>query len=607
MAGAIWVADAPSRALDSRGPDMPPKPHAKSSASAAALGFAGQTPEPGDAATPAALGKLESAISELKALTVAPLLRRAVAALRADDPKGGAEWALKALHQDERSGMAWYVLAVARERAGDFSNSLKAYQAALALLPDQSEVANDLGRLAFRMGMKDVAEQLFRRFLETHPDSLEAANNLACAVRDQGRSGDAIDILKAAIKLNPADALLWNTLGTVVCEQGDVATSITFYEEAMRLDPSFAKARYNRGNARLALGDLDAAMADCEAAMALAPAQDDRLMMQLARSTINIAHGRIGEGWDDYEARLNPQFAGATLFLIDAPAWTPGTPLKGKTFVLMGEQGLGDEVLFGNMIPDLLDAVGPDGRLILAVEPRLVALFQRSFPTAEVVGHGTYAVQGRTYRGAPELDGRKDLDLWAPMASPLRQFRRDLAAFPARDGYLTPDPARVAHWRRVLADAPAGRKVGVLWKSMKLDAGRQRYYSPFELWAPVLRTPGVTFVNIQYGDCAAEIGWAQRELGVSLWTPPGIDLKNDLDDIAALTSALDLTLGFANATSNIAAACAAPTWIISVPGAWTRLGTDRMPWYPNARIFLPPAFGRWEQTMSEVAVAVAAL
>jgi tetratricopeptide (TPR) repeat protein len=503
--------------------------------------------------------------------------------------------------------MAWYVLAVARERAGDFTSSLKAYQCALALLPDQSEVANDLGRLAFRMGMKDVAEQLFRRFLETHPDSTEAANNLACAVRDQGRSADAIDVLRAAIARNPADPLLWNTLGTVVCEQGDMPSAITFYEEAMRLDPAFAKARYNRGNARLALGDLGAALDDCAAAMALAPAEDDRLMMQLARSTINIAQGRLGEGWDDYEARLNPQFAGATLFLIDAPLWTPGTPLAGKTFVLMGEQGLGDEVLFGNMIPDLLDAVGPDGRLVLAVEPRLVTLFQRSFPSAEVVGHATYAVQGRTYRGAPALDGRKDLDLWAPMASPLRHFRRDLAAFPTQGGYLTPDPDRVAHWRQTLADAPAGLKVGVLWKSMKLDAGRQRYYSPFQLWAPVLRTPGATFVNIQYGDCAAELAWAERELGVGLWTPPGIDLKNDLDDIAALTSALDLTLGFANATSNIAAACGAPTWIVSVPGAWTRLGTDRMPWYPHARIFLPPAFGRWEETMAEVAGALGAL
>src|SRR5580704_10700520 len=120
---------------------MPAKSAVRSSASAAAMGFAPE-PQPAtgteDAASPAALAKLEGAVAELKALAVAPMLRRAIDALRAEDAKGGSEWALKALQQDERSGMGWYVLAVARERAGDFSNSLKAYQAALSLPPDQS-------------------------------------------------------------------------------------------------------------------------------------------------------------------------------------------------------------------------------------------------------------------------------------------------------------------------------------------------------------------------------------------------------------------------------------------------------------------------------------
>ena len=594
---------------------MPDRSVARSFASIAALDPAAAPPAPsadaalaGDAASPAALAKLDGAIAELKALAVVPLLRRAVEALRADDPQRGGEWALKALQQDERSGMAWYVLAVARERAGDFATSLKCYQSALALLPDQSEVAGDLGRLAYRMGMKDVAEQLFRRFLATHPDSQEALNNLACAVRDQNRPSEAIDILKLAIGQNPSDPLLWNTLGTVLCEQGDIASALTFYEEVLRLDPRFAKARYNRGNAHLAVGDLDAALADCDAAMLDASAEDDRLMMRLARSTILIAQGRIGEGWDDYEARLEPNFAGATLFLIDAPVWTPGADLAGKTFVLMGEQGLGDEILFANMLPDIVDAVGPAGKVILAVEPRLVSLFQRSFPTIEVLPHATYAVQGRTYRGAPALDGRGGIDLWAPLASPLRQFRRDLASFPEdRVGFLKADPDRVAHWRRELAALGDGRKVGVLWKSMKIDGGRSRYFSPFQLWAPVLRTPGVTFVNVQYGDCDAELAFAARTFGVDFWRPPGIDLKDDLDEVAALTSALDLTVGFANATSNIAAACGAPSWFISTPGAWTRLGTTRMPWYPQARVFLPPAFGHWGETMAEVAAALAEL
>jgi tetratricopeptide (TPR) repeat protein len=583
--------------------------NAKSSASAAAMGFtsADTAALPPDPESQDALARLEGAISELKALTIAAMLRDAINALHAEDPKTASDFALKALNQDPQSGMAWYVLAVAREKAGDFTHSIKAYESALALLPDQSEVANDLGRLAFRMGMKELAEQLFRRYLEAHPDAYGTMNNLATAVRDQGRAAEAIEILRAAVKGAPGDPMLWNTLGTVVSEQGDHPTAIVFFDEALRLDPGFAQARYNRGNAKLELCDAAGALEDCEGALELARAEDDRAMMRLARSTIKIVLGRIGEGWDDYEARLDPQFNNATMFVVDErPLWTPDTPLSGKTLLVMGEQGLGDEVLFAGMLTDVLQALGPGGKLVLAVEDRLVTLFQRSFPAAEVVPHFTFRQHGRNYRAAPAAGDFGRFDLWVPMASLLRRFRRRLEDFPDRPAFLTPDPDRVAHWRAALAGAQGGRKVGILWKSMKMEFARQRYYSPFELWSPVLKTPGVSFVNVQYGDCGAEIEWARRELAVDIWTPPGIDLKDDLDDIAALSTALDLTMGFANATSNIAAAVGAPTWIISVPGAWTRLGTDRMPWYPQARVFSPPNLANWAPTMTNVAEALAA-
>jgi hypothetical protein len=230
-----------------------------------------------------------------------------------------------------------------------------------------------------------------------------------------------------------------------------------------------------------------------------------------------------------------------------------------------------------------------------------VSLFQRSFPQALVCAHATYDIEAKSYRVAPHVD-QSQIDLWAPMGSLTRKYRRQVADFPARNpGFLTPDPVRVAHWREVLKTAPAGRKVGILWKSMKLDGTRWQQFSPFQQWAPVLRTPGICFVNLQYGDCSQELALARAELGVDIWTPPGIDLKQDLDDLAALSCALDLTIGFANATSNIAAACGAPIWLIAVPGAWVQCGTDGYPWYPQARTFAPARLGEWDEVMAQVA------
>jgi hypothetical protein len=354
---------------------------------------------------------------------------------------------------------------------------------------------------------------------------------------------------------------------------------------------------------KLGLGDPEGALEDCDEAMKLVITADDRQMMRLARSSYQLAMSRLGEGWDDYEARLSPQFADVTNFFIDRPRWSPGADVAGKTVLVVGEQGLGDEILFANVLPDLLEKLGPEGKLRIAVEPRLVPLFQRSFPTAEVTWHTTHVWATRPLRSAPNTD-HASADLWTPMGSLMREFRRTLDDFPAHKGFLKPDPKRVAHWRKVLKTAPAGPKVGLLWKSATNKDARQRYFSPFSQWAPVLKTPGVSFINLQYGDCSEELAQAEEEFGVRIWTPPGIDLKKDLDDVAALCAAMDLVVGFANASFNLAASSGTPVWLISTPGSWPRLGTDRYPWYPQARVFITPTYGDWDGVMALIGDAL---
>ncbi|MFZ5718293.1 MAG: tetratricopeptide repeat protein [Pseudomonadota bacterium] len=589
---------------------MSPKPSptqtsaAALAAAQAATGVSGGVV--GEAGSRDAVAQLSAAVAGLKGMAARPLLQRAVEAIHAQDWPAAAQWATKALGADERSGFGWYLLGIAQERRGDFASSVQAYEAALKLTPDNPDIAKDLGRLAYRMGMKPQAEKLFRLFLAQRPDHQEGINNLACALRDQGRYAEAVEVLRPAIVNDPSAVLLWNTMGTVMSEQGDFANAEVFFQEALRLDPGFFRARYNLGNARVMQGDAAGALEACDAALKRVTAPDDRQMMRLARATILMSLGRIGEGWDEYEARHDPSFSGTTQYLFDRPRWEPGADLAGRSLLVAAEQGLGDEILFSNVLPDVIERLGPDGRLTLAVEPRLIALFQRTYPQARVVAHATYDVGGRLVCHAPDLQDDLDgIDLWVPMGSLLREHRRTLDAFPERVGLLTPDPDRVAHWRQVLAEhAPAGPKVGLLWKSAVSRDARHRYFSPFNAWAPVLKTPGVVFVNLQYGDCADELAAAERDLGVRIWPPPDIDLKQDLDEVAALCAAMDLVVGFANATLNIAAAVGAPTWLISTPNAWPRLGTGRYPFYPQVRVFLPERLGDWSTVMGEVAEAL---
>ncbi len=553
--------------------------------------------------------RLQAGLAELERIreaTVLPLLREAVRAVRAEQPLKGAELALEALSLNERSGLAWHVLGVCRERADDFTSALRCYEAAAALTPDEPELGHDIGRLAYRMGFLDQAERLFRNYLAINPSSPDGSNNLANVMRDRFRFDDAVEVLRAAIHRTPTSPLLWNTLGTCLAEQGDMETALVFFDEALRIDPTFCKALYNKANALLAQNEPALAIETCDAAIHHGALDSELSMMRLARSTMLLSAGQLGAGWDAYEARLEPHYADVTLFAAEAEAYAPSTDLTGKTLCLIGEQGLGDEILFANAIPDVLGALGPEGRLILAVEPRLATLMKRSFPAAEIIPHATLRIEHHTVRTIMRDAGWAGVDLWAPLAAPLRRFRRTLEDFPDRRAFLVPDPDRVAHWDGVLSALGPERKVGLVWKSGVKATNRARHYAPFEAYAPLFSAQDCRFINLQYGETDEEIAYAASVFGAELWSPPGMDLKNDLDELAALMCALDLVIGPANAATNLSAAVGRETWLISIPSAWPRLGTDLYPWYPAVRAFIPDRYNAWEPLMQEVGDALAA-
>ncbi len=557
----------------------------------------------GDSASSEALERLKRATQDMKNAENSKLLNRAIQAVHQQEFDKADKLALKLLATDDRLGLAWHVLAIAREKKGDYASSLRAYEAALALLTDHGSVAGDLGRLALRIGMPELAVGFFAHFRLSRPNDLEAANNLASALRELNRESEAIEVLKDAIATHPESPALWNTLGTVVCNTGDAAGSIVFFDEALSMDPLYSKALHNRAFAKSDMGDVEGALADAIEAMKRPSTPHDHAIMEFAYSTLLLALGRLEEGWKAYDARFSRELTDAPMFYVAGTRWS-GQDLNGKRLLLSAEQGLGDEVMLANLLADTKALLGPEGKLTLAVEPRLIPLFQRSYPDIEVTRHRTVSYEGRVWRTFPEITDYSQFDYWAAMGDFLPSLRGAVEAFPDRRAFLTPDAERVAYWKAELENLGPTPKVGMLWKSANLTSERARQFSAFEVWEPVLKTPGVTFVNLQYGDCEAEIAFAKEAFGIEIWQPPGIDLKKDLDDVMALCAAVDLVVGYSNATMNLAGAVGTPSFMLTGAASWTRLGTDYYPWYPSVRCFVTRQYGHWEEAMANMAGAL---
>tara|TARA_R110000868_G_scaffold219607_1_gene470729 strand:+ start:32454 stop:34238 length:1785 start_codon:yes stop_codon:yes gene_type:complete len=555
----------------------------------------------GQISTHIRMGVLPKAQRE-KARKATSLVTRAIRVSDEGDHQEASRYALKALSIAPEMALTNHAVGLILFRVGRLSKALEYYERAWKIDPKDAEIYLNMGIVAWKLDMLSAAEKFYRLCVQLDPENLHGVINLASVLRDQARIEDAIEILRASIFLHPENVDLWNSLGTVLAEAGDPKGAATFFAEALRLKPDFARAHNNMANMYELIGEPDKAVEHFEEALKNPQDEIDKATMEHGRSLLLLACGRIEEGWAAQQCRLDLNNAQATIFAMNCPRWESHdlADIRGKTVVLVGEQGLGDEVLFLNTAQDLQDAIGPEGELRIACEYRLVPLVQRSLPNARVDHHRSAKLEGRDVRTANHLD--EGADYWTPMGDPLIALRPSLESFPKRPAFLTPDPDRIQHWRDYLDQLGGGLKVGILWKSLKMTVRRARFFSEFEDWKPIFAVDGVNFINLQYGEIDKELALAKEMYGVDIHQPEGIDLKMDLDDIAAFSSSCDLVLGPMNATSNLAAASGGRVWFIhSRSTSWPLLGTHHLHWYPQTRSYFGNGFRDFDNLMPQIA------
>ncbi|MEQ9448313.1 MAG: hypothetical protein RLN70_05305, partial [Rhodospirillaceae bacterium] len=253
-----------------------------------------------------------------------------------------------------------------------------------------------------------------------------------------------------------------------------------------------------------------------------------------------------------------------------------GEDLSGKSILVWTEQGLGDEVLHGSMLPDV---VARAQTCIIECSERLVPVFARSFPTARVVGYKASNIP---------ITPAEGIDYQIAVGSLGQYLRPDFASFPRHEGYLKADPAKTAELRaRYEALAKGRRIVGVSWRSRNEFFGEAKSMALNDM-APILQTPGIMFVNLQYGDCTEDLAEARKHLGVDVFQDEAVDPLVDMDIFFAQVAAMDLVLSTSNTTAHVGGAQNTPTWILLPHGKglawyWFLRRTDN-PWYPSARL-----------------------
>jgi len=547
-----------------------------------------------------------------------PGIEPVIEAFNRKDYAGVISLCRSALVEEPRNVQANHFCGRALMELNRYAEAESCLRAALAVDQDCAEAHADLAQVLRKSGKPEDAEQYARRAVAIQPMEPRYRLRLADVLEDLSRNREALEELSLAQEYAPDRLDILERLVIKLDLLGQYDTALRIAERAMMELGEKFETHFYLGYARLAIGDEDAAIVHCRKAISLrtnvpgvyvtlgralqAQGKHDEAMAAYKRAlrvqpgnpaasfhlgVLNLLRGRYRDGWPGFEHRFGIAHGAKRPC---EPRWN-GTSLRDRTLHVMREQGLGDDIMYSSCYPQLIN----DARhCVIECEPRLEKLFTRSFPQATFIP----IVDNATMADALKRD---DVDVRIYSASVPGFLRNSIRDFPSHQGYLRADPQRVAHWRNKLDGAGQGLKIGLSWRGGSIYTNRKRRTLSLETLQPLLSTPGVQWINLQYGERADEIASLKQASGIEVidW-PEAID--GDYDETAALVGALDLVISVCTSVIHLAGALGRPAWVMVPYTPEWRYGFqgEAMPWYPTVRLYRQPDLRDWATVIGRV-------
>jgi tetratricopeptide (TPR) repeat protein len=506
----------------------------------------------------------------------------------AHEEKRDYEAALRCVRQalERKADVTDYHVTHARLllRMEDHDGALRAASEALRLEPGSAPLHASMAGL-FHPWREDLAEQAARHALELDPASELAHANLGAALWGQGQLEEAERAAREAVRLNPRELSYRTNLALILKDLDRIDEARALYRELAAEAPEHGTLCLDVGTLAL---ETEGDVATARRMYRTAQKSADEPRAYMAEALLDFLEGNYGQAWRNYEARkkLSDQKRTHHQQFDLLPDWDGGAVKPGELLVY-GEQGLGDEVMFASMY-DELERRAPGSRVLC--DARLGALFARSFTKLEVIGEPREKQSARV----ASLTGVR----YKIAAGSLGAFfRRAPGDFPSHEGYLAPDPKKVAAWRSRLASLPGARKLGLSWVGGAHSTGRRRRSLSLEALLPLLKQPDTAWISLQYTDEARDIAQLQERHGISLHDCRSA--TSDMDELASLMQALDTVVSVCNTTVHVAGAIGKAALVLApfVPEWRYGLRDEHMIWYPSVRVLRQPHYGEWSEVI----------
>ena len=166
--------------------------------------------------------------------------------------------------------------------------------------------------------------------------------------------------------------------------------------------------------------------------------------------------------------------------------------------------------------------------------------------------------------------------------------------------YLIPDTLRVDYWKERLNSVGKGPFIGIAWSSPLITARRQLNYTQISEWAPIFSIPNVTFINLQSKDFEKDLCKIKEEFNIDVYNFYDLDHYDNLDEVAALSAALDMCISVSTAVSTITAGVGCKTKLLHwKQSAWNNILFT--PAGPSVKVFERDTQETWSKSLNEIA------
>ena len=432
-----------------------------------------------------------------------------------------------------------------------------------------------------KIGQFDLAIKVLNRAKEIDSSEISIYLNQTVSFCNLKKFDLAKESALHALKLEPLSAITLNNFGAVMQKLGDNASAKAAFETAASIDNSYMEAKINLAAVNILTKEYDKALFLLESELGrVDPESSTAKFLKVKLAYEYLRCGRLTEGWKCYEFALDREIPFENSRWpkrsFNKPKWV-GQNIKGKTILIWGEQGIGDEIIFATCIKDLIN----EGcEIIIECQKRLVDSFARSFKNVKVRESDFSII-------SPFSSPNNDYDYHLPIASLMSFYRNNIHDFVNSAPYMIVNKNWAEEFENRLTISNKKYRIGICWRSGIINPERNPNNTSLLDWGSIFNLNNFEFVNLQYGECELELKAAEERFNINILRWSDLNLKDDIDKTLSLISRLDFVISIGSAVFSMAASVGVKVFVLLPQKTWDQFGTNYYPFFPNVEVFSP--------------------